>query len=294
MSSAGSLPDPGGDPYTLLNITFDATDSVIKAAFRVRARDVHPDKNPAPHAALLFHAIKIASEALLDVNTRSVIDTRLAAARAVVARQAALGEGRARARVLLETREAAAAAAVAVAARSADVARLRRDGVDRVRAMVAEREAEEAAAAGERADKAAASAAATLSSSTPPPPHAIIVTWTEGVSAALGLRGGVTDAALQNAFYLCGAINRIEGKSLGRALIIFVSEGGAEAAIMAPPAGFVTRRIEIDTTASPSDNYTNAANATNAAQDLEDLENFEKKVLQRCFATASTTSASTA
>jgi hypothetical protein len=286
MSS--SLPDPGGDPYTLLNITFDATDSIIKAAFRVRARDVHPDKNPAPHAALLFHAIKIASEALLDVNTRSVIDVRLAAARAVAARQAALGEGRARARVLLETREAAAAASVAVAARSADVARLRRDGVDRVRAMVAEREAEEAAAAAERANQAAA---ATLSSSThAPPPHAIIVTWTEGVSAALGLRGGVTDAALQNAFYLCGAINRIEGKALGRALIIFVSEGGAEAAIMAPPAGFVTRRIEIDITSSLSalsdTTTTTAANAANnAAQDLEDLEIFEKNVLQRCFAT---------
>ena len=70
------------DAYALLKLPRDASDAAIKTAYRERARDVHPDKNPSPQAAALFHAVKAASEVLLDKASRAQLDRKLDAAAA--------------------------------------------------------------------------------------------------------------------------------------------------------------------------------------------------------------------
>ena len=65
------------DAYALLKLPRDASDAAIKTAYRERARDVHPDKNPSPQAAALFHAVKAASEVLLDKASRAQLDRLL-------------------------------------------------------------------------------------------------------------------------------------------------------------------------------------------------------------------------
>ena len=279
-STIESIADPGGDPYALLNVAFDANDSAIKAAYRVRSLSVHPDKNPDnPHAADLFHAVKAASEALLNAHTRALIDTRLAAAKAVIARQAALGQDRLRMRALLEAREATAATALAAVVRGADVARLRSDGIDRARAMTAKAEEAAAATAAARADAAAAKATYTSA-------FAVVVAWTAEVDAAFGIRGGVTDAALRAAFFLCGEIDRVERGGGGGAVLVFVGQGGSEAALVAPPPGYTTRRIEVVAVATATATGNDAINAPAAASEekqIQELEDFEKRVLARCL-----------
>jgi translocation protein SEC63 len=53
-------------PYDILEISTDADDKTIKKAYRKLAKELHPDKNPSPHAKAKFIMVTKAYEALTD------------------------------------------------------------------------------------------------------------------------------------------------------------------------------------------------------------------------------------
>ena len=96
--------------YTLLGIEQDVDEATIRKAYRKRALELHPDKNPDnPKAEELFMAIKHASEVLLDKEQRNEFDAKLTAQKASAARYRSMDETRARMRQELEAREKTAA-----------------------------------------------------------------------------------------------------------------------------------------------------------------------------------------
>lgn len=202
------------DAYALLGVARDASDNEIKQAYRVRARDVHPDKNPSPHAAQLFHAIKSASEVLLDGPARAALNRRLDARDAAAARLGAMDDMRAKLREELEAREREAwrggggggggrggggGGGSGSVAQAQDIERLRREGADR-RAAFAERVSLEQSAAAavaaaglaRRAGESGSAAAAPLPSSS----HdldlslAVRVRWSEDFGVGINTGGG--------------------------------------------------------------------------------------------------------
>ncbi|MHB0772307.1 J domain-containing protein [Bradyrhizobium sp. 1.29L] len=66
--------DPKGY-YTILGVSINATAEEIKAAYRHRAKDLHPDRNPARDAPAQFRFLNEAYEALNDPGSRAAYDT---------------------------------------------------------------------------------------------------------------------------------------------------------------------------------------------------------------------------
>lgn len=58
------------DPYEVLGVPHDASAQEIKRAWRARARELHPDRNPAPDAAERFRELTDAWELLSDPHRR--------------------------------------------------------------------------------------------------------------------------------------------------------------------------------------------------------------------------------
>jgi DnaJ-class molecular chaperone len=74
--------------YEVLGIPETATASEIKAAFRLKAKETHPDRNGGSRAAAArFRAVCEAHEVLADTARRSEYDRRLALERARPERQ---------------------------------------------------------------------------------------------------------------------------------------------------------------------------------------------------------------
>lgn len=65
------------DHYRVLGVPRDATSKQVKQAYRERVKDCHPDRNPSPRAATLFHAVQMAYEELKDPVKRRAYDDRL-------------------------------------------------------------------------------------------------------------------------------------------------------------------------------------------------------------------------
>jgi len=65
---------PDEDPYDVLGVPRGASPKEIKSAYRQRARQLHPDRNPAPDAEFQFKRIAAAWEALSDPRRRAVWD----------------------------------------------------------------------------------------------------------------------------------------------------------------------------------------------------------------------------
>jgi len=66
---------PGPDPYAVLGLERDCTDEQIRAAYRILARQHHPDLNPgSPEAADITRALNAAYETLGDPARREAHD----------------------------------------------------------------------------------------------------------------------------------------------------------------------------------------------------------------------------
>src|SRR5690242_8556663 len=69
-----SIRDPKGY-YATLGVSSNAEAAEIKAAYRRRAKELHPDQNRAPDAAAQFRLLNEAYEALNDPASRALYDT---------------------------------------------------------------------------------------------------------------------------------------------------------------------------------------------------------------------------
>lgn len=64
------------DPYAILGIPHEATDAMIKSAYRKASLKVHPDRNPDPEAAAQFRELTKAKEFLLNPLKRMMHNFR--------------------------------------------------------------------------------------------------------------------------------------------------------------------------------------------------------------------------
>ncbi|XP_026472423.1 dnaJ homolog subfamily C member 17-like [Ctenocephalides felis] len=97
------------DLYGLLNIQISATTQEIKKAYRKKALQCHPDKNPDnPKAAELFHQLSKALEILCDKSAREAYDRILNAKKAAELRHKELDSKRQKLKSNLEAREQSA------------------------------------------------------------------------------------------------------------------------------------------------------------------------------------------
>lgn len=62
------------DHYAKLGVSPIATQDVIKAAYRKKAAQYHPDKNPSPDAAARFREVQEAYEVISDAERRKAYD----------------------------------------------------------------------------------------------------------------------------------------------------------------------------------------------------------------------------
>ena len=62
------------DHYSRLGVAPNETSDVIKAAYRKKAAQFHPDKNPSPDAAARFREVQEAYEVLSDTTRRQAYD----------------------------------------------------------------------------------------------------------------------------------------------------------------------------------------------------------------------------
>lgn len=62
------------DHYERLGISPSATPDLIKAAYRKKAAQYHPDKNQSPDAAMRFREVQEAYEVLSDPERRKAFD----------------------------------------------------------------------------------------------------------------------------------------------------------------------------------------------------------------------------
>ncbi len=62
------------DHYARLGVPASATADAIKAAYRKKAAQYHPDRNPSPDAAARFREIQEAYDVLSDAARRKAFD----------------------------------------------------------------------------------------------------------------------------------------------------------------------------------------------------------------------------
>lgn len=94
------------DLYGLLGVEIGATEAEIRKAYRKKALQCHPDKNPDnPKAAELFQELSKALEILIDASARSAYDKLLNAKKAAQLRTQQLDSKRQKLKNDLEERE---------------------------------------------------------------------------------------------------------------------------------------------------------------------------------------------
>ena len=64
------------DPYRVLGVPASATPDEVRAAFRAKARDLHPDVNPRSDSAAAFARLRAAYDLLRDPVRREALDER--------------------------------------------------------------------------------------------------------------------------------------------------------------------------------------------------------------------------
>mmetsp|Transcript_25330 Transcript_25330/g.52964 ORF Transcript_25330/g.52964 Transcript_25330/m.52964 type:complete len:739 (+) Transcript_25330:150-2366(+) len=72
-----SSSQPKLDPYKVLGVKRTATDEAIQKAYRQKAKETHPDKNPSPHANDEFRRVSDAFELLSNPTDRRKYDAQM-------------------------------------------------------------------------------------------------------------------------------------------------------------------------------------------------------------------------
>ncbi|XP_041981205.1 dnaJ homolog subfamily C member 17 [Aricia agestis] len=123
------------DLYAILDVQFTATEAEIKKAYRKKALQCHPDKNPDnPKAAETFHELSQALEILTDVSARAAYDKVIKAKAAAKLRDKELDSKRRKLKEDLERRENEAASGYSKSnltdeqKLAAEIARLQKEG----------------------------------------------------------------------------------------------------------------------------------------------------------------------
>jgi len=70
------------DPYEVLQVSPRASSDVIRAAYRVLARNYHPDVSTSPTSAVRMRELNAAYKALIDPQLRAQLDAQKPVARA--------------------------------------------------------------------------------------------------------------------------------------------------------------------------------------------------------------------
>lgn len=96
------------DLYEFLNLSFGATVSEIKKAYRKTAIKYHPDKNPSPKAAEKFHELSVALDILTNTNLRKQYDQLYTARKEQAQRIEKIDSARQKLKSDLEMRESQA------------------------------------------------------------------------------------------------------------------------------------------------------------------------------------------
>eukprot|EP01113_Clastostelium_recurvatum_P038153 TRINITY_DN5667_c0_g1_i1.p1 TRINITY_DN5667_c0_g1~~TRINITY_DN5667_c0_g1_i1.p1 ORF type:complete len:313 (-),score=83.93 TRINITY_DN5667_c0_g1_i1:148-1086(-) len=97
------------DYYAILEINATATTKEVTKAYRTKALQYHPDKNPDnPEAVEMFHLVNKAFNVLSDEKQRAVIDAELNAKEARKKKEAEMDAGRRKMKDALVAREQAA------------------------------------------------------------------------------------------------------------------------------------------------------------------------------------------
>lgn len=241
--------------YKLLGVEQNATLQEIRRAYRQKALELHPDKNPDnPKADELFQAVKTAAEILSDETTRAEIDKELAARAAAAERHAAMDSRRAALKEVLEARERASAAAAATSVLhpkkyAEDIEKLRKEGMARQREYADQLESRRLAAVRLAAARMGQSAEEEEDTSTGAfdLECAIRLRWTGEINARMGQQSGsaygvegrvLSDAQLERIFSLYGKVELVFSRKAKSASILFNSSAAAEAAKSVPPDGF--------------------------------------------------------
>jgi len=252
------------DCYVLLGIERTADEISIRKAYRRRALELHPDKNPDnPKAEELFLAVKAASDTLLDKNLRAVLDAKLLARDAATARNNAMDSRRARLRSELEAREKAAAdlakrADIGAKELSERIERLRQEGRARQEEFQADMDRREQLRQQTGTDALEVDVldiAEDVAEEEISQRCVVKLNWSIDVNSRLGdekdknmntIVTTISEGRLRSIFKLYGHISSIVARRAATrsACIIFASADSAEAAIAVPPDGFLISRME--------------------------------------------------
>eukprot|EP00108_Taenia_solium_P010568 TsM_001203600 transcript=TsM_001203600 gene=TsM_001203600 len=99
------------DLYEYLGVSFESSAKEIKRAYKIKAKELHPDKNKSdPQAKEKFQKLKEYYDILQDPTLKSQYDLRIKAKIAAAKRHAQLDDERRRLKEVLEAKEKEAAA----------------------------------------------------------------------------------------------------------------------------------------------------------------------------------------
>jgi len=246
MANAGQYVDL----YEVVGVDRFAKTSRIRKAYLLKARDLHPDKNPDdPTAPARFMELKRASEILLDDAQRAVFDKSFEAHAASAARNANMNAARKKMRADLEAAEAAAAAASRFTAPSeAEVApKAHLDAIRQRNAQFCINISQQAAQ--QRSSAAVASAQQAVHPAGDASPceqgggsARVRLRWaadTGRATFALNSPDALpTDAALAKLMQRFGHVSKAQARRPGEAVVTFQSAEAAARAVISAPPGF--------------------------------------------------------
>lgn len=220
------------DLYGLLGIEIGATEAEVRKAYRKKALQCHPDKNPDnPKAAELFQELSKALEILIDASARAAYDKLLNAKKAAQLRTQQLDSKRQKLKEELEERERRARDAAKGGYKvqktpeelfQEEFERLRKEGsklIEEEQELMRQQLREEKAMQGK------------AQSSWDPSKHRIKIKWKAGKDDPEN--GGYTQEVLNKFLSKYGDINVLvmSPKKNGSALVEFRTQEAAEMAV---------------------------------------------------------------